>query len=195
MVRSTMERVGLIALVSALAACTGGSQQATSDGGGTSGVKWSVTATYQPGGIANSDVVLWTAHAQGEFHNPVVDAGVPSWSTTGTLTVMRWPSLHDDGCIATASPDSQVITLDDVNTRVVLFLTDGDPVYSGMATTRISYQRTTTCPNQADSVISVNDGVPWLQIPTTPLPADDAVIEGMSNSNDNLTWTLTKSGQ
>jgi hypothetical protein len=192
-----MTRVGLIALMLALAACTGGSKQAAADGGMTSGVKWSVTATYQPGGTPNPDVVLWTAQAQGEFRNPVVDAGVPSWSTTGTLTVTRWPSKPPMGneCTATASPDSQVITLDDVNTHVVLFLDDGAPVYSGMATTRFTYQRTTTCPNQPDSVISIDDGVPWLQIPSTPLPANDAMIQGMSNSQDNLTWTLTKSEQ
>jgi hypothetical protein len=198
MAASTMRRVGLTLLLIADAACSGGGKQATTDAGVKSGLTWSVTATYEPDGIPNPDVVLWGAQAQGEFHNPILDAGVRSWSTTGTLTVMRWPSRQPMGneCIATVSPDPQVITLDDVNTRVDLFLGDGDLVYFGMATTRFTNQRTVICPNQADSVSVVDDAVQWLQIPMTPRPANDAVIQGMGDSNGaNLTWTLTKSEQ
>ena len=193
----TIERVGLIALVAGLGACSGG-KQATTEGGVTSGPKWSVTATFQPGGTPNPDVVLWSSQAQAELFNPVVDGGVPSWSASGTVTVTRWPSRQGMGneCTASVSPNSQVITLNEANTRVVLRLDDGDPEYEGMATTRFNNQRTVTCPNQPDNVVSVDDGIDWLVIPTTVRPSNPAVIQGMSNAGgNNYTWTLTKSGQ
>lgn len=182
----------------ALAACSGGGKQATTDAGVKGGLKWSVTATYQPDINPNPDVLFWAAQAQAEFQNPVLDAGVRSWSTTGTLTVMRWPSRQPMGndCTATASPDSQVIALDDANTSVVLFLGDDDLVYYGMATSRFTFLATVTCTNLPDSAVLTDQLVQWLQIPQTPRPDNDAVIQGMGNSNGaNLTWTLTKSGQ
>jgi hypothetical protein len=60
--------------------------------------------------------------------------------TTGTLTVTRFPSASPWATSAwpPPSPAHKTITLGDVNTQVVLFLSGGNPTYRGMATTRFN---------------------------------------------------------
>jgi hypothetical protein len=144
-------------------------------------------------------VVLWNAQVQGQFSNPVLEAGVRSWSTTGTLTPMRLPSRQPaaDECSAAVTSVPQTITLDDTNTTVVLFLGDDDLVYSGMAQTRFTWVKTVTCtsPNLPPTQVgTIDDAIEWLLIPQTPRTPGDVVIAGMGDSNGaTRTWTLTKS--
>jgi hypothetical protein len=193
MATSKTRRIGLTAVLVVLAGCSGTS---ATNGGVTSGLTWAVSGTYQPDVVPDPQVVFWTAQVEGVFYNPVLDAGVRSWSTSGTLTITRVPSRQavDNECTATVSPDSQVITLDDTNTTAVLFLGDDDLVYSGMASTSIVYQDTVTCPNQDTQVTETGDFVPWLEIPQTARTAADVVIDGAGDLDGaNRTWTLTKS--
>ena len=194
-----MERTGLAWVLAVLGGCSGGGSKAATDAAIPGSLTWSVTGTYQPDVVPDPEVVFWTAQVQGEFYNAVYDAGVRSWSTTGTLTIMRLPSRQATGyeCSATVTPDTQVIALDDTNTTAVLYLADEDLLYSGMAQTKITYQKTVTCPNdpqdnQAEE--EIGDLVPWLEIPETARTDVDAVITGMGDLNGaNRTWTLTKS--
>jgi hypothetical protein len=196
-----VEPIGLIAALAVLAGCSGGGSKAATDAGVRgSGSTWSVTATYQPDSTPDPQVVFWTAQIEGEFYNPVLEAGVQKWSTTGTLTATRLPSRAATAyeCSCTVSPDPQVITLDDSNTTVDLFLNEnGNLLYQGMATTKILYQKTTTCPTPqpAEGTEEIGDLIPWLEIPQTAGTGTEVVIQGMGDVNAaNRTWTLTKSG-
>jgi len=196
-----LERVGLASMLVALVACSGGGGE-RSDGGTDNtpeGVEvrgaWSVTGSYEPDVVPNPEVVLWTAQVQGELHDPVLVEGVRTWRSTGTLTAMRWPSREPMGseCSASVSPDQQVITLDGVNTRVVLGLSDEEVLFSGLGSTSISYQKTVTCPDGTSRSDMLMDLIPWLSIPMTLREPEDVMLEGMETNNaGKRTWTLTK---
>jgi hypothetical protein len=130
--------------------------------------------------------------------SPVLDGGFRTWSTSGTLMAMRWPSRQPTGseCSSTISPDSQVITMDDSNTKAVLTLADDDSVYTGWVSTTVSYQQTDTCPNQPDQVAAYQDQIVWLALPLARRGSLDASIEGSADyDGGNYTWTLVRSEQ
>jgi hypothetical protein len=197
MMVSVIERVGRVSILVVLVACSGGGGEAT-EAEGSRGPRWSVTASYEPEGVAIPEVVLWAAEADGEFQDPVFNMGVQTWSASGALTVTRWPSRQaaENECYSTVSPDSQVVTLDDVNTQVVLFLADEEPFYSATVWTSFSYERTVTCPSGDTMTAMLDDRINWLEIPRTLREGEQVMIQGTGSINGAArSWTLAKTEQ
>jgi hypothetical protein len=201
MATSTIEAIGLAAALATLVGCSGGGSKAATDAAlQGSGETWSVIATYQPDTVPDPQVVFWTAQVEAQISNPVLDAGTEKWTISGTLTATQLPSraATDTECSATVDPVTQVITLDNSNTTTDLALSEfGNQLYQGAATTKILYQKTTTCPTPqpAEGTAELGDLIPWLELPQTAGTGTDVVIQGMGNMNAaNRTWTLTKTG-